>query len=193
MNHTYISATDIKNYIYCPYIVYIRKVLNLDIEPTEYMLYGKEIEKETILLSIYRTVRGVRIIRSLTLKSNKLRLVGSIEYIIVDRYGQYIPIDIKWCESTSPRRDHKVQLCAYGMLIEECLKAKCKMGILYYVSRNGGKIHKIFLTGSLRNLVVRTIDNIVRMLRTSQPPDHVSRRDQCRTCPYARICNFKHM
>ncbi|NPB00802.1 MAG: CRISPR-associated protein Cas4 [Crenarchaeota archaeon] len=187
----YISVTDLKNYVYCPYIVYIRKILNLDIEPTEYMLYGKEIEKKTILLSIYRTIRGTRILRSLTLKSSKLRLIGNIEYVIVDKYGQHVPVDVKWCESKEPRRDHRVQICAYGMLIEENLNSKCKMGILYYVSRDGGRLHKIYLTSSLRRIVIKIVNDILEMLRTSQPPDHVPREEQCATCPYARICNFK--
>ncbi|NPA23819.1 MAG: CRISPR-associated protein Cas4 [Crenarchaeota archaeon] len=189
----YVSVTDIKNYVYCPYIVYIRRVLNLDIEPTEYMLYGKEIEKETILLSIYRTIRGTEIIRSLTLRSSRLRLIGSVEYVIVDKYGQHVPVDIKWCESEDPRRDHKVQICAYGMLIEDNLNTKCKMGILYYVGRDRGRLHKVFLTRSLRNMVVRIVEEILKMLKSSQPPEHVPREDRCRTCPYARVCNFKHM
>jgi len=136
----YISVSDLKNYAYCPYIVFIKKVLNIGDIVTEYMLYGKEIEKDRILLSIYRYVKGVKILRSVMLISKRFSITGCVDYIIIDKYRQYIPVDIKWCEDDKPRIDHKVQICAYAFMIEENFNTLCKFGILYYVNRSGGRL-----------------------------------------------------
>ncbi len=188
----YVSVTDIKNYVYCPFIVYIRKILNIDERVTEYMLYGREIEKEKIILTVYRMVNGVKTLRSLVLRSERLRLIGCVDYVIIDKYGQYIPVDVKWCESDEPRKDHKAQLCAYAMLIEDNFNTKCKFGILYYVTKSEGKLFKVYFVNSLRKYVLNIIDDILSILKSSTIPKHTPNKNRCRTCPYSNLCNFKY-
>ncbi len=187
-----ISVTDLKNYVYCPYIVYIRKVLGLPERITEYMMYGREIEHEQIVLFLYRAFQGVKLLRNLYLSSRRLKLQGCVEYVIVDKYGYYVPVDIKWSEvEDKPKRDHVVQICAYALLVEECGLGKVKQCGLYYVTRSGGKLFRIVYTRSMRQLVLKVLENVRKIVEENMLPQHVPDDRRCFSCPARQVCNFR--
>ncbi len=187
-----ISVTDLKNYVYCPYIVYIRKVLGIESAVTEYMKYGREVEREKAVLFLYKMFKGVKLLKNIYLRSIRYRLQGCVEYVIVDKFGYYIPVDVKWSEvGDRPRRDHVVQVCAYALLLEESL-GKVKQCGLYYVTSEGGKVFRIVYSSSMRNLVLKIVKEIENMLKTGKPPDHVPDVDKCVSCPFSKVCPFKH-
>lgn len=186
-----ISVTDLKNYVFCPYSLYIRKVLNIGERVTEYMLYGREVEKERIVAFLFRALNGEKLLKNLHMVSRSLGLSGTVEYVIVDKYGYYIPIDIKWTEATRPRRDHVVQVCAYALLIEETGLGKVKQCCLYYVSRNEGHLFRITYSYSMRRLVLKILEEVKNMLKTAVPPRHVPDRRQCSSCPLALQCPYR--
>jgi len=189
----YVTVTDLKNYVYCPYIAYLKRVVGIQERTTEYMLYGKEIELEKVVLFLYSKFRVRQVIRNLQLMSRRLQLSGRVDIVIVDKYGRYIPVDLKWSEvEENVKLDHKVQLCAYALLLEENFNTVVKEGYILYNFQESGELRKVVITRSLRQYTLRVLEEVRNMIRTGTiPKEYRIDHTKCTSCEYRRQCIFK--
>ncbi|MHC1637479.1 MAG: CRISPR-associated protein Cas4, partial [Candidatus Nezhaarchaeales archaeon] len=164
-------------------------VLHLRERITEAMQYGKEQHEDPPLTPLIPKLKPIQIMRNVELTSHKLKLTGKIDTIMVTRHGEYIPIEVKWSEPKhpgKPRRQHKAQLTAYALLIEENFKTTVKRAIIYY-SRSR-QLMEIPLTSQDKQQIKQYIQQIYKIIQKEETPNIKQNPKQCQDCGYKLYC-----
>jgi len=128
-------VSDIKQYFYCPRIIYFTYVCPVPRKSTFKMDMGKE-EHEAIqelekrrLLKHYGLEEGSREFH-LKLSSARLHLNGTLDLLIRSPQG-FFPVEFKF-SSRKPSLNHKYQLAAYALLVEDYYGVAIRQGFLYF-------------------------------------------------------------
>ncbi len=105
-----------------------------------------------------------------SLSSDTLGLQGNVDLIIHTARGEFIPVEYKNMNSDSGRvcMDHKYQLVAYALLIEESFGTTVKSGIVNYLPES--LILQFEITPTMKTHVKRVIGHIKRIIQTEELP-----------------------
>ena len=195
---TYVTLTDIKNWLYCPLIVYYNRVLKAKPLTETIQEYGRELHKEEIVKILRRKgiapwERKIYIIREYEteLTSPRLKLKGIIDIIAMNQHGQIFPIEIKYMKSNKgkPWQDHKYQLTAQALLIEENYKKPVDRGYIYY--QQDGKTIRIRIDDNDKQYTKHIIKKILEVITTEKPPKTRTPKNKCTGgCGYRWICQI---
>ena len=193
---SFISVTDIKHFLYCPRIIYFEKVLHAEPQLGSQQEESKKIHEEleekelrrkgAILYS--KELENAEKFFRIPLTSKKLRLQGTIDCIIKSG-NEYIPVDYKNMESNKgkPWADHKYQLVAYALLIEENYKTTVKRGYINYIPEK--LTVKINLTPTMKTHVKRILTQIEEIIQEEKLPQIRIAKEKCTGgCGYKRVC-----
>lgn len=189
------EVTDIRQWTYCPRVVYYHYCLP-DIRPmTRLMLAGmaehhnESGREERRSLRSYGLKAGERVF-DLVLNSESLGLRGRVDLAIAipDRQAGTEAIVVEYKDSEQAAGPHmKLQLAAYALLLEEAWGLPVKRGFIYHMPTR--KAEAISITTGLRTKVKETIAAIRAMAQgEAMPPAPASRR-QCAVCEFRRFCN----
>jgi CRISPR-associated exonuclease Cas4 len=191
-----LEVTDLKQYLYCPRIVYYRYCLP-QIRPTTFLMeegirrHQEEDEREERRsLRTYGLTEGERI-PHLALRSTMYGLSGRLDLAIAvpsrhtsNAHG--IVVEYKYTEhKTGPH--FKLQLAAYALLLEEAWDMPVSQGYLYSIPLK--KAESIPITPHLRKKVVQTTQAIRNAIDGERMPPPPSSHYQCITCEFRRFCN----
>jgi len=185
----YITVVEVKHYAYCPRIVYFTHALHLDERVTEAMEEGSTQHDEATIAPLIAKLKALKVLKGVELASSKLKVRGRPDYIIVTRHHEYIPVEVKWAEPTPTgqvKHDHKLQLAAYAILIEENYNTVVKRAAIHYT--RASKTLTIPITHDLKQQAIRTINEIHRVIGSEQPPPPLKDRDKCRNCGFKQYC-----
>ena len=187
-----IPVTWIKQYHFCPRIIYYLGVLGFTERTTESMIEGKEFHStEEHKIPRRKTIAGKR--REYTKKSwsklyvasEKLGLYGTIDEVDETNYGLVV-VENKFMKSPrKPRPGHIYQAVAYAMLAEEALNKPAKKIIIRYVLDR--KYFEIPITEDLKKHVIWTISRIKSIIEKEKIPREMNSR-KCMSCGYRKIC-----
>ena len=141
----YCSVTDIKHYLYCPRILYFEKVMHASpilgsqqeaSKTIHEKLEEKEKRRKAALFYSSQFETAQKMFR-VPLESEKLKLRGNLDLLIYSN-SEYIPVEYKEMSSDKGKLwlDHKYQLTAYALLVEETHNTTVKRGIVNYVSED---------------------------------------------------------
>lgn len=131
------------------------------------------------------TERGVRQLRSITLWSDRLGLIGKSD-LVEWRDGRPMPVETK--SGTNRRRDRtheSIQLCAQAICLEEMLGVEVPEGAIY--SAADRRRMPIIFDGELRRVVEEVTVAIREMIRAQQLPEAVNDR-RCKHCSLIESC-----
>jgi len=188
------TVNDLKHLYWCEAIIYVKYFLGVKEPPTEYMLYGSEQEVEKHVAFAIKAVKAVKAFKHPYLEDPQLSLGGAPDYVLITRAGEAIPLEIKWSEpgrGGAPKRDHLMQLAAYALLIERCLrneiKSSVKRGLIYYL-RPQGKLIKVSITYGMKANIIKALKRMKAIATGKQEPK--PRTSKCRSCNYARHCPY---
>lgn len=185
----YITASDVKRYAFCPKIIYFTHVLHLEERVTEAMEYGSELHKEPFILPIISKVKPVKVYENLRIVSDRFRVVGVPDYILVTRFNEYVPVEVKWAEE-APRggvkKDHKLQIAVYALLIDDMFKTNVKRGYIYYVRSN--KFLEVYIPHSLKVEVLKVIGKIYEIIEKEVEPKVKVPQSRCESCGWRVYC-----
>lgn len=187
----YLTVTDIKHYGYCEAILYITHVLGIQESPTEYMEYGKEIEKEKYITPVIAKYKPVKILRQPQLVSKKYKINGSPDYVLITKH-EYIPLEIKWAEPAvgeKAKTDHILQLTAYALLLEEKMKKTIKKGVIFYLKPEG-KLVEINISYDLKLQLINALQKMQEIIENKREPKPAP-KEKCESCNYRQYCPFK--
>lgn len=184
-----LRVSDIKQFIYCPRVVYYQYVLPVDRKITRKMEYGREehleldrLEKRR-KLKRYGLAEGERKFHT-HLYSPRLELEGKLDMHIVTPSGLF-PVEFKHTASRVSL-NHKYQLTAYAMLLEEHYNTSVRHGFVYLHLR--GEVVIVDITPAMRLYVRQIIERINRMIYDQVMPEATRGKNRCTDCEYRRFC-----
>ena len=184
-----LTATDLKQWSYCPRIPYYRCVLPVRLAPTYKMQRGKEIQAAVEALERRRGFRAYGMRHGerrfgLWLHSERLGLAGKLDLLVVTPDACY-PVDFKDTEG-GPRRNHRLQLAAYALLAEEAFERPAHEAFLYLVPER--RIAAVPLSNADRDEVRDALGAMRRMIEQEELPPPTPVRARCTVCEFQNYC-----
>ena len=188
------TVTDMKQYTYCPRIVFYTYCLPL-LRPTTYKMEAgiaaherAEKRERRRTLAAYGLEEGKRHF-DVEVASQPLGLRGKVDMVIEVGEGEereWIPVDYK--QSTRRTGQHiRRQLAAYGLMVEETWGGVARRGFVYSLVTK--KAEEIVLTGRLRREVQAVVAAMREMVEREAMPGPPRSRRPCVNCEFRRFCN----
>jgi CRISPR-associated exonuclease Cas4 len=184
-------VTDLKQWVYCARILYYAVCLP-DVRPVTYkMQAGVEAGRDEASREARRSLRAYGLEEgrrefNVPLTSDRLGLRGEVDMVIwLDEQGEVIPVEYKLSEVAGTH--FKLQLAAYGLMLEESSGLAARRGFLYSIPRR--KAEEVPLDRRMRDNLAVTLDAMHRMLRYEAMPEATAQRAKCLACEFRRFCN----
>lgn len=189
-----VRVTDIKQYEYCPRIVYYQYCLP-GIRPVTYkMEAGIAAQGQTEQLEKRRTLReygvgeGTRHF-NVGVTSQRLGCTGQID-LVIETEGNggrvLLPVDFK-LSRREPGRNFQLQLACYALMLEEQWQAPAPEGVIYLIPMR--EAIRVKLDARLRRAAERHMRELRAMIVQERVPPPVRQRSRCLDCEFRRFCN----
>lgn len=184
-----LRVNDLKQFEYCPRIVFYNTVMPVERKTTVKMERGKEEEFRLDALEKRRGLRRYELGTGerrfhLWLESPKLGLSGKLDLLIVTSKG-YFPVDFKYTRGR-PYRNHIFQLAGYALLVEERFQTRVDTAFIYLVPVQ--QIVTIALPDELKRHAVQRLEAIRTMIYEEILPPPTSVRSRCEECEFRNYC-----
>ncbi len=149
----------------------------------EHTVVGDSIHEQADL-SGYETVKGVTLLRSLPVWSDRLGLNGKCD--IVERHpdGSLFPVEYK--KGKRRRFDNDdAQLCAQALCLEEMFEVDIPRGAIFHAKSK--RRREVDFTKDLRRFTERTIEAVHTLIENESVPQAVH-KPQCSECSLFEHC-----
>ena len=133
---------------------------------------------------------GVRITRSLPVRSFNLGISGQCDIVEFHADGRVVPVEYKRGKPKSHRAD-ELQLCAQAMCLEEMLGVKISSACLFYGENR--RRTAVEFDETLRRLVTDTATALHSMIASRQTPLAEYEARRCDACSLIELCQPKAM
>lgn len=187
----YLTVTDLKQWAYCPRVVFYRYCMP-GLRPMTYkMEAGLDVHEEEKARERRRTgqIYGLgeaERIEQVRLQSDALGLRALIDLVL--RAGdQAWPVEYKLSRRTAIAAHFKLQLAAYALMLEEAWGVEATEGFLYSLATR--RAERVPLTKALRRKAVQSTEEIRRTIAAERMPPPTSHRARCANCEFRRFCN----
>lgn len=184
-----IPVTDLKQWFVCQRIVYYHHILPA-IRPISYSMEAGRVAHERVralerrrTMRIYGIADGKRHF-DVRLYSPELGLSGVVD-MIIERKDELIPIDFK--DSIKIKKQFKMQVATYGLLLEQLWERPVKRGFVYSLPTR--QVTEVKMTKRTRNQVQSALDSIQKMIQQSYFPAPPRSQKICVMCEFRRFCN----
>lgn len=196
MTNWLLEVTDLKQYTYCPRIVFYRYCLPT-IRPLTFLMEEgirqhtvEENREERRSLRHYQIEEGERFFQ-VVLQSQTLGLTARLDLAIAIPSrtavgAEAVVVEYKYSEQKAGVH-FKLQLAAYALLLEEAWNIPVKRGFIYSIPQK--RAEAIAITPQLRKKVVQTVNDIRRLIEHQQMPEPPASQSRCVTCEFHRFCN----
>ncbi len=193
----FVSVTDIKHYIYCPRLIYFDKVLHAtpifgsqqeDSKELHEDYVRKELRRKDAVYYSPEFVGAEKLLFN-PLSSSELGLQGNVDCIIKTAKGEFVPVEYKNMSSDNGRvcMDHKYQLVAYALLIEETFATIVKRGFVNYIPET--LIRQFEITPTMKSHVKRVLGHVKRIIKNEElPPIRVAKQKCSGGCGHKQTC-----
>lgn len=186
---TMLTVTDVRQYFYCPRIVYYRLCQPLRRPLTYKMREGKLAQDRTADLEEERSLHAYGLAAgerhfNVSLRSESLGLQGIIDMVIVTG-EEAIPVEFK-NTTQPPARNHLYQLAAYALLVEERWGLRVRRGFVYRMPLK--EATEVRMTPALRTGVRGALLAMRQMVAREAQPDPTEHIGRCVDCEYRRFC-----
>lgn len=192
----YCSVTDIKHYLYCPRIVHYDRVMHAQpilgsqqeaSKATHRELEEKERRRKAAVFYSPEFETAEKIFR-VPLESGTLRLRGNLD-LLIHSSSEYIPVEYKEMASDKGKLwlDHKYQLAAYALLVDEKYDTIVKRGIVNYVGED--RLIPCEISDGMKKHVRKIVAEINKLLSDQALPPVTVPASKCHGgCGYQWIC-----
>src|SRR5712692_10412144 len=158
-----LTVTDLKQWAYCPRIPYYHHVMPVEFARTYKMERGRDVEAAVQAMEKRRGFRRYGLERGerrfgVWLHSAALELSGQLDMLIVAADACY-PVDFKDTEG-GVRYNHRVQLAAYALLVEENFAQPVPRAFIYLIPSR--QLVSVTLVEKEKDQVMRAVAEIRR-------------------------------
>lgn len=183
-------VSDLRQYAYCPRIVYYRTCLP-SVRPVTYKMtagqaaHQDEADRERRRsLRTYRIADGTRAF-DVALEDAALGLRGRVDMAIT-RADEVIPVEYKHSPGRLGR--HVIlQLAAYGLLLARQVEKPALRGFVYFIPAR--RAREIAFSPELMAEVQQLVGTIAAMVAAERMPAATRQRSRCEICEFRRFCN----
>ncbi len=188
--YTYINVTDVKQYIYCPRIVYFTYCLPVEKKRSFKMKMGSEVHDIVAELEKRRKLKRYNLSEgerkyNVWLRSTNLGLSGKLDMLICTQSDLY-PVDFK-NTSGNPGDNHLYQLGAYALLVEANFLCQVKKGFIYLIPQKDARV--VEFDKNFKSRVKQKIEDIKELIKREVMPKPTKNRGKCYDCEYKNYCN----
>lgn len=193
---TTFEVTDLKQWTYCPRIVYYRYCLPTVRPVTRSMNHGidghraESGREERRSLRAYGLEHGERVF-DLALHAEELGLRGRLDLAIAvpERNAPGAEaVVVEYKDSERKAGAHfKLQLAAYALLLEEAWSLPVRLGCIYHIPTR--HVERIAITPALRAKVRATVAALRDAVDGEHMPAPPLNRSPCVGCEFRRFCN----
>jgi CRISPR-associated exonuclease Cas4 len=180
---------DLKQWDYCPRIVFYNYVMPVEKKSTFKMRHGRTAEdaidrlEKRRKLTEFALAEGKRIFH-FWCSSEKLGLSGRLDLVIDSPEGLF-PVDFKMSEQRV-HRNHITQLCGYALLLEERFNRSIECGFIFLVPRE--EIVPIDLTAERKLAALEMLTQMRQSIDLQLTPAPTAVRSRCDECEYRNYC-----
>jgi len=186
-----LRVTDLKQWFYCPRVVFWTYCLPVEKRLTYKMEHGKAQHEVLSALERRRGLReygltggGERYFH-VPLRSDRLGLSGLLDLLIVTEAGRYLPVEFK--ETTGAvSRNHRYQLAGYALLVEEAYGVSVETAFVYRIPLK--RVTAIQITPALKQRALAALKEMQAMLEAERMPPPTPQRGKCVDCEFRRFC-----
>lgn len=188
-DRTLFTVTDLKQYDYCPRILYYHRCLP-DIRPTttkmEVAIRRHEDEPKHALRRTMHLegLENAQRAFDVPLISTSLGLSGQVDELILHE-GTMIPVDYKLARREQPH--FKLQLAAYAIMAEEHYQTRIAFGLLYLIQAR--KTVRVAFASQLRQRVIESLSQMRFVVDAESIPPPPNSIRPCLECEFRRFCN----
>jgi CRISPR-associated exonuclease Cas4 len=184
-----LRVNDLKQYEYCPRVVFYNTVMPVDRKATIKMERGKTEEFRVDALERRRSLRRYKLGSgerrfNVWLESARLGLSGRLDLLIVSGAG-YFPVDFKYSRGR-PHRNHVFQLAGYALLVEEAFGAVVDTGFIYLLPLQEAVAIK--LTDQVKREAMGRLAAMRAMIEEGLLPEPTEVRSRCTDCEFRNYC-----
>ena len=184
-----LRVNDLKQWVYCPRIVFFNYVMPVEKYSTFKMQKGREAEEaidrleKRRKLSEFGLAEGKRRFH-VWCSSENLGLTGKLDLMIDAQEGLY-PIDFKFSEQ-QVYPNHVMQLSAYGLLLEDRFGRDVTKGFIFLIPNE--EIVLVELTEERKQSARECLENIRASIQTERMPEPTEARARCDECEFRNYC-----
>src|SRR3972149_5859400 len=183
------KVTDLKQWVYCPRILYFQ-LRRQDVRAvTHKMEYGvaagqaEEGREERRSLRAYGVTDGAREFNVL-LSSERLGLRGEADMVITAPDGEVIPVDYKFSKIDGPH--FQLQVAAYALLLEDMRQCTVRRGFLYLIPFR--RAEAVPIDKRLRAKLALALSEMRQGLESEEMPVPAGNLRKCVACEFRRFC-----
>ena len=185
-----LRVIDLKQYVYCPRILFYHTVLP-QVRPLTYKMEAgikahkvAEAREKRRQLRTYDLQAGDRTF-NVPLLSAALGLSGIVD-MVIETETELIPVDYKQTKKVG--KHFKLQLMAYGRLLETLFSHKpSNRGFLYLLPTR--QAIAVPFTSHLRRQFEKARQEMVQIVTSQQMPAPTKQNGRCVDCEFRRFCN----
>ena len=184
-----LRVSDLKQYHYCPRVVYYHYVLPVERKTTYKMEKGKAAQEELEALEARRKLKAYRLKEGKRtfnpwVVSRKLGLSGKLD-LVIEADSELYPVDFKFTRGR-PHKNHLYQLGGYALILEDGWGKPARNGFVYLIPQKDAVVFD--LTSELKQECIRMLEDIRKMVRDESFPSPPSNRSKCVDCEYQNYC-----
>jgi CRISPR-associated exonuclease Cas4 len=186
-----LPVTDLKQWTYCPRVVFFTYLMP-GLRPVTFKMeagvaaHDREERREKRRSGRLYGLPDAERIEDIPLQSERLGLSARLDLVL--RQGDRAwPVDFKLSRRTGIATHFKLQLAAYGLLLEDVWGVTSDHGFLYSIPNR--RAETVRFTPQLRKKALRTVQEIRVCIENERMPPPTSKRGRCVNCEFRRFCN----
>jgi CRISPR-associated exonuclease Cas4 len=187
-----VRVSDVRQYIFCPRVIWYRRVLGQAGRETPKMAQGRGAEEALVRLEERRRLRrygleGAGRRFGVVYQSESLGLHGVCD-LVLDVPGpppRSYPVEVKMTRG-GVGRHHVMQLTAYAMLIEEAGGGLVDRGFVLLLPED--RVEEVLVGERERKALLRAVEAIRTMATTQRFPPPTRFRSFCPDCEFVNFC-----
>jgi CRISPR-associated exonuclease Cas4 len=189
VNENLLPVTELRQWAYCPRVVYYHITMPGAGRSTYKMAEGLRAQELIESLEMRRTLREYGLEDAtrefgLWLSDAATGLSGKLDLLLRGERTAAV-VDFK-LTSGEVGENHRMQLAGYAVLVERVLGVAAPVSFLFRIPDN--KVFAVPVTDELRDRVTVAVAAIQRMRESQELPEPTSVRARCTECEYANYC-----
>lgn len=185
----HITVGDLKQWAYCPRVVYYHKIMPGCGVSTHKMEAGAKAQEWLEPAELRRTLARYGFLKgrrrtALSLFDSGLRLTGKIDWLIEDGTRAAV-VECK-LTAGDPAPNHRLQLAGYAFLVERLFGWRVPVCFVYRVPDE--RLFPIPITTMEHMEVETALDGIRNMIAEEFIPEPTELRTRCHDCEYSNFC-----